>query len=548
MSTRSDRRETHRGSTRRDVLALATAVLPINLVRAQTERSSATDAKPLGFPLSISRRPFAVEPMTGVMMPDGIFDCAIFFQEITCFIKNTSRGTIRDLWVRTYPENNPDWKLVGPWQINLGDLKSGAASQVAWLSDFSASTPGKKLFRIEVGGTYENGQGFDGYISSTLFVSRTSYDSATRKYSCEVPEGVMELVFSSSEQSSPYEVVNSDGPTKVQTMPVPWKFSATVRAKAGHELEIPFNDPWWKVVAWIIAVVAAIGALLEAKKGNGYAMIGTSGHGHDNPSDYHWCFPDPVAAKPEDMTPAGMLSVIANAAIAIGLSDKIDPWERGRVASGFSLGEVPKEEVLSLLLTLPSRLVGGAAYKVGANWSYSAVSSTGKTTKLSMSDMEPNSHVVKKWDIDSPGVTNFNKPIFVRIRGHLSDGSLYFGEDLYAFAVFTTPGSSPRTIRIPLVDDGRGFDINKNDGWYSCGFIIENLFSQYGVFEYRGEWTVTFFAQNVNSAHPAMPPKVAATYIGGNPVLSSVQLVRLSETPVTDKSCPIDFVRKFLVN
>lgn len=358
----------------------------------------------------------------------------------------------------------------------------------------------------------------------------------------------MELIFSSSEQSSPYEITNGDGPTKFQTMPVPWKFSATVRTRVGHELEIPFNDPWWKVVAWIIAVVASIGALLEAKKGNGYAMIGTSGHGHDDPSDYHWCFPDPVAAHNNDMTPAGILSVIANAAIAVGLSDRIDPWERGRVASGFSVAELPKEEELSLLLSLPSRVIAGSAYKVGANWSYSAVSSTGKTTKLTMSDMEPNTHLVKKWDIESPGPINSSKPIVVRIRGTLSDGSVYVGEDLYAFAVFTTPGSSPRTIRIPLVDDGRAFDTIQNDGWFSCGFIIENLFNQYGVFEYRGEWKVAFFAQNVNAATPAMPPKVAATYIGGNPVLSSVRLVRLSETPVTDKSCPIDYVRKFLVN
>ena len=35
-------------------------------------------------PMDIRLRPYSVEPFTKVMLPDGIFDTALFSQEITC--------------------------------------------------------------------------------------------------------------------------------------------------------------------------------------------------------------------------------------------------------------------------------------------------------------------------------------------------------------------------------------------------------------------------------------------------------------------------------
>lgn len=530
------------GIARRRLLAVACTFLPLPLL-GQVARPVASSTKKSGPPLAISRRPFAVEPTTGVMMPDGIFDCSIFRQEITCFIRNTSSKPIRKMWVRPHPRNNPEWTLISHPQIDLVNVAPGSAISVSWLCDFRNSTPGKKPFRIEFGGTYENGQGFDGYLASTIFVSKTTFDPVTKKYTCRVPEGAMEVEFTQSLRSPPHEFKVNNELVRIPALPIPIAFMAVVRSNPGQELHIPFNDPWWKVVAWIVAVVAGIGAILEALKGNGQASVGIGGFGHDNPADYRWCFPDPTTKKP-DMTSAGILSAISQTAVLVGMSDRIDPWERGRVASGFAAGvEVPLQETLAATLKYPGLIAAGRAYEVGIDWVYTATTTSGRTKTVSMSDREINSHAVKHWEIDSPMTSSGSgKPIVVRIRGHLPDGNTYRGEDLYAFAEFTSPGANPKTIRVRLLDDGRLFDSAANDSWYTGGIIIENLFSQFGVFEYRGEWSVAFFAQNVNAATPEMPPKLAATFVGGNPVLAPLQYTQ------EPKACPVDYVRKILVS
>ena len=47
--------------------------------------------------MEIDQRPFAVEPQTNLMMPDGIFDTAIHNQMITCYIVNKDAVQISDV-------------------------------------------------------------------------------------------------------------------------------------------------------------------------------------------------------------------------------------------------------------------------------------------------------------------------------------------------------------------------------------------------------------------------------------------------------------------
>ncbi|MFJ8469838.1 hypothetical protein [Streptomyces swartbergensis] len=54
-----------------------------------------------GTPMTVEARPFAIEPVTGVMLPDGIFDNALYNLRIACRYTNagtTDSPTSRSTW------------------------------------------------------------------------------------------------------------------------------------------------------------------------------------------------------------------------------------------------------------------------------------------------------------------------------------------------------------------------------------------------------------------------------------------------------------------
>ena len=52
-------------------------------------------------PMQVLTRPFSVEPITSIMMPDGIFDNAIHEQRICCHFTNISSTPLTNvrLWI-----------------------------------------------------------------------------------------------------------------------------------------------------------------------------------------------------------------------------------------------------------------------------------------------------------------------------------------------------------------------------------------------------------------------------------------------------------------
>src|SRR5215208_3079514 len=98
-------------------------------------------------PVDIRRRPFSVEPVTGVMMPDGIFDTAIFTQRITCHVTNTSGAPLTNVEIYLEAVGDPAI-LPRAKTVRLARLEPGASALVFWLADFRNATPGKKPVSI----------------------------------------------------------------------------------------------------------------------------------------------------------------------------------------------------------------------------------------------------------------------------------------------------------------------------------------------------------------------------------------------------------------
>lgn len=493
-------------------------------------------------PFMIRKRPFAVEPITGLMLPDGIFDTCITRLLISVYLVNDSKHTVRGFWARI--ADTPDYTVLGlrEHQVNR-ELASGAATLLQWEATFAGAQPGKKTLQIEAGGmsVLESGKPlyWDGYCDARYFLSSTSYDGTSKTYLCKVPEGSLAITFDNSEQSLETTKPGDEG--KLPPVQFPQRLTATVLPNG---LSLPFEDPWWKVVGWLVALLAGIGALLEASKGHGSAQIGIGGHGHDNPADFEWCIPDPTAfGEGNYATPAGILSAIANGAMLVGLADDADPWERGRTAANLLTGEVPVRETVSVDLTYPPAMEAGTPFPVGAKWTYDAVLSTGRATSLTVNETRTNVHLAT-WEMQAPAEAAQFDPIIVRLRGQDAQGTFYKGDELYAYAIAVAPDGK-NSFRIPLLDDGANRDAIASDGWYTGVILIEELMAQ-AKFDPLGEWKVHFVVQDVNGASPSMPPKEAATYIGGVPLLAP-----LIATRANGESCTVNkyikiIIKKFL--
>ena len=135
-------------------------------------------------------------------------------------------------------------------------IKPGASVRVAWLADFEYGTPGKKLVSF-----IAQAEGMS--LVRTLkiiFVSKTTRDPMTGEYSCTVEEGTLKI--SGLEMIGPRDKWRPCKEHEEQCRPtigpwVPAKMTMAFHpnpAYAGIHGDLPFSDPWWKILAWIVGL------------------------------------------------------------------------------------------------------------------------------------------------------------------------------------------------------------------------------------------------------------------------------------------------------
>ncbi len=148
----------------------------------------------------VKKRPFSIEPVTGIMMPDGIFDTAIPQQNIACYFTNTSDATINGLSVWIKEIGDPG--IVVPYQVqHAADIRPGASVLLEFPASFVSASPGK----VDVTFAYNYSFGISTHmamvgnvinpleIEQQIFVSETTFDDATQTYTCTVPEGTLQM-------------------------------------------------------------------------------------------------------------------------------------------------------------------------------------------------------------------------------------------------------------------------------------------------------------------------------------------------------------------
>src|SRR3954469_3848912 len=105
--------------------------------------------------LQILDRPFASEQITGLALPDGIFEIAFGQLTINAHIRNAGRATLASATVYLEGASDPGIAIVPATQRITG-VPAGGARLLRWRADFTRASPGKALLSfvcIDASGT-----------------------------------------------------------------------------------------------------------------------------------------------------------------------------------------------------------------------------------------------------------------------------------------------------------------------------------------------------------------------------------------------------------
>ncbi|HKQ49685.1 MAG TPA: hypothetical protein VJZ71_16550 [Phycisphaerae bacterium] len=508
-------------------------------------------------PVDIPRRPFAIEPITSIMLPDGIFDTAIFELNITCRLVNTGPDVLSGSTI--YVEGIDDPSIYVDLQTHvIPSLTPGASCQIHWAANFRNASAGKKRisFIAKLQGCEPK------RMIKTIFVTRTSFDRMHEVFRCEADGGAMELAIHSvigsarrgqadpEDPKSPYE----SGPW------IPTRFSMKLVPTIpyrGQYGPLAFDDPWWKVVAWIVAIVCGIAAAVAAALGKGKASIQVDGEFGSSDPNLKICNPTPTASAKEYFTVAGVLSAITAGAIRVGCADEQDPFRRGQEItppespSELTLGEdvtVDFEFGLDQPTGAGLGMPSSGPYKMGVKWIYRRQTDKKIYTSTLVSEIQQNTDFVHSLNVDTPAeVVLRTDQFYINASLSKSGGALYAGDELYVFALLRSPGVDGDAFLVLLEDNGLGRDPAAGDGIFSGIFDLLRAAGQLSerhkpVF---GEWQVFIFAQNINPLRGDSPlsPEQAAAYIGGSVVRSPLSRIleagKCEQRSKADKIVPV---------
>jgi hypothetical protein len=490
--------------------------------------------------LNIVNRPFATESISGLMMPDGIFVTTLGHQGLNAQFLNP--GSTPSDSAQIYFESVDDPNIVvTPTTYSVPALPGKATKALTWEADFSNATPGKHLVSfMQVRGAQST------RIIARIFVMSVDFSPASKTFTATVPEGLMNVQFIDLIGSTaPCDCGGSGGkggcccdcgqqqdPKQGAVMArVAKTFAAAAGGKfnpclggflphrlvvevvpnppyAGQYADLPFQDPWWKIVLCIIALILAIAAAVVGGQSGGDLTVSGGTSGGDNPGAPNCCGIQLQGGSSSGLA-AGLAAAAATVAVIAACTDVRDPFRRGEDHTMPAAGALTNAEALDLTISYLETMQLGKPFAIRAKWNYTRETTAGALT-YGVDETQHNVHVIDSYDITAPNVVRSyqREPFIVKAKFTGPGGKLYVGSQLFVQCFLIGPVGQVR--KFLLEDNGAGGrfgDATANDGIYTGGwqFTVED----------RGLWTFFVIAQDVNDATPDVTPEQAAQIIGG---------------------------------
>lgn len=484
---------------------------------------------------AIDHRPFASDLFTGLALPDGIFETTIGAQRINAHVSNTGAGAAGNSLV--YVESTSDPGIVVTPQTHFAPaLAAGATRLFSWLADFTAATPGvhRISFIVQQGAVKTR-------IIKKIFVTKVSFEPASGTFSAQFPEGTLGVQFHEftgpkstccGKRKSPkapdddrkqvnlLDYVRQNGGRRdgsfvfclSQYLPSSYTLTFTPNPQyTGQYSDLPFSDPWWKVVLCIIAALLLIAsAIAEAVDGEGDIKV-SGGSGGGDPNNPNCCGVSAEGGGTSYIA-AGLAAAAAAVATAAGLSDARDPFRRGQDNTPPNAGEVTLSETVNAQLSFVEPVALGKPFAVDVKWKYVRTTNANTYTFV-VDETQHNVHVLSKYEIDAPDVvvTYKDERFIIRARFFDKDQQLMRGGSLFVQCFMVGPAG--QFLQFELQDDGNWPDDKPTDGIYTGQHdFIREVHKDPTA---RGIWTYYVIAQDVNQATPDLKPEEAAQIIGG---------------------------------
>jgi hypothetical protein len=485
---------------------------------------------------AIPHRPFAADPFTGMALPDGIFESSIGTQRINVNLANADAGASAAISVYVESISDPGI-VVTPRTHNLASVAGGATTLLTWTADFSAATPGAHRLSIIVqqGATKKR-------IIKKIFVTKVSFNPATGTFSAAFPEGTLGVQFHGfvgpkdaccGERKVPPKRGEKDRQVNLldyirknagqrpdnfvfclsQYLPSNYTLTYVPNPSyPGQYSDLPFQDPWWKVLLCIIAVLLLIAAAIaEALDGTGSVGVTVGGDsGGGSPTGD--CCGVGATGGGTSYIAAGLVAAAAAVATAAALSDERDPFRRGQDNTVPAAGEITLSERVEAQVSYIAPVALGTPFPIDVKWQYQRFTS-GNTYSYEVSETQHNVHVLSKYLIKAPDVvrTYLREHFVVEAQFFDKDKKQLRGGQLFVQCFLVGPTGQYRQFL--LQDNGSQPDQKANDGVYTGEFDFQRELSKDK--NARGIWTYYVIAQDVNVATPDMTPEQAATIIGG---------------------------------
>ncbi len=518
--------------------------------------------------LAIPNRPFSTDLITGLMLPDGIFVTMLGRQNITIHLTNNGAAAAGFSSVYIETVSHPGI-VVTPKTHGIGSLDGNASTVLAWTADFQACPAGTHRVSIIV----ENSSGRTRIIKK-IFVLGLTFDP-TKGFIAETPEGIMTAKFGelikprhrccgSDDKHPPREEEGerhdpSDRDCRKGEKDTPQKFSSIfdfadyfqrhhrdfrfcppgylpkaveyswtpTPPYVGQYGDLPFEDPWWKIVLAIIALLLLIAAsIAEAVDGSGEVVAevesppSSSGPVED-------CCGVEASGGGTSYVAAGLVAAAAAVATAAGLSDERDAFRVGQDKTLPAAGETTTLETFAVEFNYPEPVALGKPFSVETEWQYTRHTNV-TTYTYTQKDTKQNIHVASSYEITAPEFAVRDNPdLHWIVKGKFADrdSKLFTGSDLFVQCILVGPNGEWH--RFYLQDDGNWPDETSTDGTYCGRFDFRRVKAD------KGLWIYYVIAQDVNYAKSDMTPEDAAKIIGG------MVLTHQLSISFTEDECPL---------
>jgi hypothetical protein len=294
---------------------------------------------------------------------------------------------------------------------------------------------------------------------------------------------------------------------------------------------IPFQDPLWKAILALIAVLAALAAYKVASEGQGSGALISGSIGSDG-SVSTWCDVSKLPTLQTSAT-AGILSIIAGWSLKVALSDGADPWTRGRWEYPVAIGDVRLKERVVAKWRLPDRLQAGAEWTIPTDWTYTSTRASGALDEITVNEVTLSASFIKVMKVDIPKAVRLFERIIVDLELIMQDGLPLQGNCFYGFVLFHSP---------------QGYIVKRyleNVNWENLKTLDQGKFQAVlstEAFALKGKWKAQLFGQLINSAPEGLAPNEAAQYMGGDPLLAPVTLAYSNTEGGSVETCGEDQV------